>query len=141
MIEWRVADLHKALRPIARRLGVPAAEAMVAHFGGTRIHVPKSWRAGHPLTAVGDDLSKELAYHFAGEVLRIPVTLTEPEARVAKAQELRKAGFTVNEIARALGLSHRAAQEHLSGTVVRGRRRPRDERQIDIDDFLTSPRT
>lgn len=138
-IVWRARDLNEAMRPVAEHISVEAAEAVVHHFGGTRIHVPQVWRDDSWLNVLGEALAREMIAHFAGEVICVPRSLPTSAARVAKARELREGGATVNQIARALGLSFRAAQEHLDPRrtgrkVAKGR--IADDRQTDLIDLL-----
>lgn len=142
-VEWRIRDLVKSLRPVAQEIGVDGARRVVTEYGGMRLHISPTWHDGHILAALGEDAARKLIARFAGEVLTIPKSLVTAEARIAKAAELRQAGYTVNAIARALDLSHRGAQEHLAGTQRRAGprgRQPKDPRQIDIDDLLGARR-
>ena len=138
-VTWRPRDLNETIRPVAEHLSVAAAEAVVAHFGGTRIHIPQTWREDSWLNALGEELAREMIAHFAGETICVPLSLATSEARVAKARELREGGLTVNEIARALGLSFRAAQEHLDPRRT-GRKAAKgrivDSRQTDLIDLI-----
>ena len=140
VVEWVPDDLNEAIRPVADHLGIDVARRMVEVFGGMRIHVPKVWRPGHLLAALGEETATAFIRQFAGEVICVPKSLVTTPARVAKARALREAGHTVNVIARALGLSHRGAQEHLMarGTLTGPARRGRlvDDRQIDLEDLI-----
>lgn len=138
VIDWQPSEINETLRPIAEHISVAVAEAFVREFGGMRLLIPVNWREDHILNALGEETARLVIAEFAGELITVPRSVATQAARIGRARQMRGTGATVNEIARALGLSHRAAQEHVAGRAVsvQPRRRPKDERQIDIEDIL-----
>lgn len=139
-LTWTLEDLHETLVPIAELIGLDGASDVVRLLGGCRVHVSKTYSATHPLAPLGEDRALTMINGFAGEVLTIPVSLVSNEARARKVRQLTADGYTVNEIARMVGVGYRFVQEARQGRacVSRGRLKP-DTRQIDIEDILGRP--
>ena len=93
-------------------LSVEGITALVHHFGGTRILVPKG---DDPTTAVGQVLSSAdraaLCKHAGGSAIDVPIG--KRIARYIRDKEIvaaRKAGHSNNEIARQFGLCERSVR-------------------------------
>ncbi|MFD2678028.1 Mor transcription activator family protein [Camelimonas lactis] len=132
----KIPDLAESIRPVAEHLGVDAARALVAAFGGTEVYVPATLRDDHPLTVIGHDLAVALCRNFGGEVVAVPKEMLTAAARHRLAGELAKEGMRTAEIARTLGLTERHIYKLLRTTPrPKAMRRPLDSRQITIFDF------
>lgn len=139
-VDWTLDDLHETLVPVAEVIGLDGAADMVRLLGGMRVHVSKTYGAGHPLAPLGEERARRMIEGFAGEVLTIPVSLVSNEARARKVRQLSAEGCTVNEIVRRVGCGYRFVQEARQGRAVIPRgRRVMDSRQIDIEDILGRP--
>jgi len=137
-IEPRVGDFLDSLQPIASELGPALVVDLVKHFAGSRLYVPARWRDDLKLNAVGEERARRLCEMFGPERIDIPRIPWTPAAIRRFARELADRKLTASEIAREIGISYRTIERALSGTpVLTGRRRrPTDERQIDLVDWL-----
>lgn len=113
------ADLPESLKEIKETLGMDTAMAMLNHFAGIRLFIPKRMNAAHLLCQrLGQEMAQHLSHHFGGETLTIP--------RAAKAlRHLRNleitarydAGTPVRALAGDYRLTERQIYTILSGTV------------------------
>lgn len=134
----RIDDLPESIKPVAEHLGYAAAASLVDAFPGYRLHIPKTLREGHMLCALGDHAGP-LCEHFGGDVITVPLNLMTAEARERRILTLRAEGLNANEIAGRVGCTRRRVLDILAGKSVRPvQRRPRDERQIDLVEWLSS---
>lgn len=91
-------------------IGREAVEKIMANYGGTRLYVPKSVAASHPLAElIGIDAAQALAASYGGEVhLDIPkgdaIRRSERDERIACERE---AGESVSSLARRYRLTER----------------------------------
>lgn len=68
-----VEELPASLRELVEVIGLPAALALVEHWGGIRLWVPVELRDDHPLIArLGRDAAERLVQHYAGETISVP---------------------------------------------------------------------
>lgn len=131
-----VTDLAEGLRPIGEHLGIDAAMTVAREFGGTRLWVPKSWRVGHELGAVGDALAQELVAHFGGEHLDIPLHALSEEARHRIARQMVGDGANLNAVARQLCMTRSGVIKMLRNGPRQARGRAADGRQMSLLDRL-----
>lgn len=132
VIEIREQDIADSIRTINAQFGAAAAAALVKAFGGTEIYIPETWREGHTLNVVGEELAKALCTMLGGETVLIPKELITSQARHRRAHELADEGLKTAEIARALNLTERHVYKLLA-SQPRSRRKSRrfvDPRQI-----------
>ncbi|MFA6966088.1 Mor transcription activator family protein [Bosea sp. (in: a-proteobacteria)] len=135
-VEIRTQDIAESIRTVAAQFGVEAAVAMIEAFGGTEIYIPETWREGHPLNVVGQELAQALCNLIGGATVAIPKELITSQARHQRAIELAGEGRKTAEIARALNLTERHVYKLLRSEPVgkRRARRPVDPRQISFLD-------
>lgn len=88
---------------IMRECGDVTAEAVRLHLGGMRIKIPSTWTPTHILNAAGEAHARSLVEAFAGETLEIPSHRVSKKNRTAAIHDLRQRGYTMNQIARAVG--------------------------------------
>jgi alkanesulfonate monooxygenase SsuD/methylene tetrahydromethanopterin reductase-like flavin-dependent oxidoreductase (luciferase family) len=92
----RYEGLEVTTDNLRRLLGEDAARALSAHFGGSRVYVPKSPGEHHPISvAIGQDAAAQLAGAFHGNTITIPIA---PEKQ-AEIHRLGAEGKTRREIA------------------------------------------
>jgi len=133
--------LPKSLADVAERCGMAAAAALVQHFGGGRVWIPRTWRPEHPLNVIGEEQARELCAFIGPQILDIPKSLLTPEARYNLILELGGQGTIQRDIARQLGLTARTIRRDLKQAGLarlKSRRATRliDHRQIDLEDYL-----
>ena len=137
-LDPQVEDLLDGLQPIAAELGVGATLAIVRHYGGARVYVPRRWTPDLDLnTALGGAAAAALCARFGPERIDIPRNPFSTPALQRFVAELRRDGLPNNRIALVLGLSWRTVTR-LTGEAPaprRARRAP-DPRQIDIEELL-----
>ncbi|QCI65648.1 hypothetical protein [Phreatobacter stygius] len=132
-----VEDFTEALQPIAAEVGVDAARALVTHFGGTRLYVPKIWRDSLDLNVIGVDAAKDLCRLFGPEKIDIPKVAYSAASLQRLTLRLRGKGLSNAEIARAVGLSWRTVTRYTHRAPLPAKRqRATDPRQIDIEDLI-----
>ncbi|PZU89090.1 MAG: hypothetical protein DI527_16280 [Chelatococcus sp.] len=131
-VEIRDQDVADSIREITANFGVEAATTLVKAFGGTEIYIPETWREGHQLNVVGEELAKALCAMLGGATVVIPKELMTAQARHRRALELAQEGLKTAEIARALNLTERHVYKLLATapTTRRKTRRFVDPRQI-----------
>lgn len=133
-----IDDLAESLQPVAAELGVPAALALVQHFGGMRVAVPVHWREGHDLNAIGEEAAKRLCAAFARDRLEVPLSAWSPAGRQRLIREMEKSGSTRSQIARALGISWRTATDGGKALLTSRPRRGSDVRQTDLEEWIAT---
>lgn len=128
----RDQDVADSIREINANFGADAALALIDAFGGTEIYIPETWREGHALNVVGEELAKALCTMLGGSTVVIPKELITSQARHRRAHELAEKGHKTAEIARALNLTERHVYKLLASqpTSRRKSRRFVDPRQI-----------
>jgi hypothetical protein len=68
-----IDDLPVQAREIADVVGLGAATALVARYGGVRLYVPETLTAEHPLVQlIGMDAAERLARHYGRERIEVP---------------------------------------------------------------------
>ena len=116
---------------LAAVVGLPAALGLCRARGGQVVYIPRNLHEGHWLVAATGSFSAALALtaRWAGDFLTLPLG---PEAGSRNAlhrqvMNLAEAGASVNNIARATGLTARAVQR----IKKRGGPRPAPGRRVD----------
>ena len=104
------------LTEIRRVIGVEAADALLARFGGCHLRIPLRAREGHVIGhVIGVTASARLSAHFGGEILNVPSAYRERlDRRNAQIVSARMAGQSVETIARAHNLTTRSVFSILS---------------------------
>ncbi|KAB7624341.1 Mor transcription activator family protein [Alkalilimnicola sp. S0819] len=102
-------DLPPVLAEIRDLVGTEPTLALVAHYGGTHVPVPKRFDPGHPLARV---LGPEAAVHFIGRFggTRPYIAKLELAVRALRNIEISRryeGGSTVARLAREYHLSER----------------------------------
>lgn len=81
-------------------LGDDAFVALSQAFGGTRLYVPNAMAEDHEIAAaIGIDAARRLSRRYSSSVLRVPL------ARNFRARHYRKAGRSLAQIARLVGMT------------------------------------
>lgn len=141
-VDIPIAALHKTLIEIAEVCGIETVIALHVHFGGVRIYIPRTYRAGHDLEIIGADRARALCEYFSGSELTVPVVLMSPDGRRKAIRELDRGGASQRDIARRLGCSLRVVRDELwrRSPRVPGRRtrKPVETRQFDLEEWLAS---
>lgn len=136
-LDPQVGDFLDGLQPIAAELGPAATLAIVRHYGGARLYVPRRWTEALELNeTLGVDVARALCAGFGPERIDIPRNPFTVAALRGYGERLRREGLSNGQIARALGLSWRTVTRLTGATTALPRARRRvDERQIDIEEF------
>ncbi len=140
---WQTA---RVLVLVANAGGIEAARALVRHFGGRQLYVPRNAVPdNHELViAIGRAATEVLRDEFGGEILIVPVGRDLRLDIAAEAVE-KSGGRARNAIVQALGCSYSTAKRilrRLKKDIPRDACQPtkkpvrRDPRQIDIEDYL-----
>jgi hypothetical protein len=98
------------LGQLAEAIGHDAAIAFGKAFAGTRIYIPLHIVADHVIAReIGAELAARLGARFGGECIDIPLLKSRGERQADRKliADLRRQGFTVAEVARAVGCSER----------------------------------
>jgi Helix-turn-helix domain len=102
------AEKKRALsQTLIEVLGRDAAEQIITVFGGARIWIPaQSLPTATLAHVIGYDAASMLCLRFGGDYLQIPNTIPEHglQHRIA---DLHRQGYSINEIALAVGRSRR----------------------------------
>lgn len=107
-----------SLGHLAQVIGADAAIALGRAFAGTRLYIPLQMPAHHPIaTAIGVDAARDLGCHFGTECIEIPLLKSRGERHADRKliADLRRQGFTIAEVARAVGCSERNVYNVLAG--------------------------
>jgi len=111
--------------PIAETLtaliGDRAYLALVEHYGGTRLYVPKTATLSDLPGHIGDDPAGKLASAYGGEYLKVPLD------RELRARHYKGRGLSNAEIARRLGITE-SGVERLFKRV----RKASDDQQLSL---------
>lgn len=138
MIEPRVDDFLDSLQPIAEQMDPAVVMDLVTHFAGRRLYVPKQWRADLDLNVLGEERARRLCELFGPDRIDIARSPFTRRALQRFAKDLAGRGMRAGEIAHSLGVSYRTIERIATGSILtKARRRPVDERQIDIVDWLS----
>lgn len=140
---WQTA---RVLVLVANAGGIDAARALVRHFGGRQLYVPRNAMPdNHELVvAIGRAAAEVLRDAYGGEILIVPVGRDLRLDIAAEAVE-KSGGRARNAIVQALGCSYWTAKRILrrlkkdvprDATVPTKAARRRDPRQIDLEDLL-----
>jgi hypothetical protein len=90
-------DLLDCDGELVETIGKVAALSLAERFGGTRLYVPRSLHAEHPIvTTIGPILAAKLAAVYAPDMFRVPLLKT---LRIAK---MRHEGLSIAQIATAM---------------------------------------
>ncbi len=108
-------QLTDSIRDVAEALGLPLAQALVDHFGGTRLYVPARLKDHHAvIKKLGQDQAKELASEFGGMEIDVPMHLfNEAKARRKLVIKLHGTKHTIASIARAARCTERQVYDIL----------------------------
>jgi len=124
-----IAALPRSLVDLAEALGLRVALALIAHFGGLEMRVPKHPGPDHPLLkALGETDGRAVCSCLGGEQIYVP--RGGRAGRVKAALEMADTGLTRRQIARALGISQRHVRRMAKGCTG-GRTKP-DQRQTSL---------
>lgn len=99
------------IEDIGAIIGVSATMRLMALFGGTKLHIPKTIRADHPIAhVIGAAAAAQLATHFASEHIDLP----EGEEfmrlhRVRRVASLLRTGMSPRDVGMLVGVSTRQA--------------------------------
>lgn len=106
--------LPRSLVDLAETLGLRVALALIEHFGGQELRVPKHPGPDHPLLkALGDSDGRALCSFMGGEWVYVPKGAQG--GRWRQAAELADRGLSRGEIARILGVSQRHVRRLANG--------------------------
>lgn len=90
---------------LLKLIGEPALIRLAEAFGGTRLYVPSSMPADHPIVAaIGTEAASVLAERMAPDVIMVPL------AREPRARQYRAIGWSNSQIARALGMTEKGVE-------------------------------
>ncbi|WP_142850972.1 helix-turn-helix domain-containing protein [Telmatospirillum sp. J64-1] len=118
--------LPQAYIDLTEHTSVDVANAVVKHFGGTRIYVPAGLTEGHPLLVLGREMALQLIAHYAGNSIDVPALRSQ--GRRALVADLLQRGWSKARIARAAGITEQR--------VYQIQRDLPDARQLDLIEYL-----
>ncbi len=103
---------HNRFDALSRLIGKPAAEKLVAQFGGRKINIPSTMPPRHSLAqAIGPAKARLLARAYGGTWLVVPVgPASFQKKKQDRALALLAEGHTIKDITRLTGLSDRTIQ-------------------------------
>lgn len=113
-------DGRVTLGQLAQVIGADAAIALGRVFAGTRLYIPLQVPQDHPIAAaIGVDAARDLGRHFGTECIEIPLLKSRGERQADRKliADLRRQGFTVAEVARAVGCSERHVYNVLAALI------------------------
>lgn len=112
------------LEQLVGLLGGPAAEKLLADFGGHELYVPQAPGEHHPITvSIGVKAAALLADDYAGARLKVPL----PRDKAQRILQLDAEGMKTRDIARAVRCTERWVQ------IVRAdAKTPPDSPQADL---------
>jgi hypothetical protein len=122
--------------------GIDAVLKASAALGGKRIYIPREIRPNDPLTlAMGADAARAISAAYGGEYVEFPKGAAAVRLHLVIGLTQNRA--SANEIAKAMKITYRQARRlrklarAMKGLPpIKVRERPRDPRQIDIEDYL-----
>lgn len=95
----------RAAPELVQLIGEPALIRLAEAFGGTRLYVPSTMPADHPIVAaIGTEAAAVLAERMAPDVIMVPL------AREPRARQYRAIGWSNSKIARALGMTEKGVE-------------------------------
>lgn len=111
----RIEDLPEGFRGVAEDIGIKAALALIAEWGGRKVTVPAN--PGEPLRKrLGNDACAQLCDKYSGARIHVPsITGASRRARDRAIQGARVEGMTVPMLMRRFRLSERRVQGILAG--------------------------
>ena len=116
--EVRMEDLPGEFRQVAGVIGLAAALALVQARGGSRLSVPGSIGAVHPLARMlGLPAAQALAKNFGGASILVPTSRGACRAdrdRAAR-RDWTEGGMSLADLARRYGLAERRIRQIVSG--------------------------
>lgn len=113
--------LPHSLLKIAEYCGDDVMWALLEHYGGGHVAIPKQMHPDHALyQTLGPEMARQLSTTFGGEILRIPGALkARLAARNTAIRQDYADGLTQHELARKYGITERQI-----GCVCRGNVQP-----------------
>ena len=123
-----VTDLPGSLRDLVELIGLPAALALVEHWGGViALYVPQEMHAAHPLARrLGVEAAHKLASVYGGGSITIPrAAHALRRARDREVMRLRAEGLSPRDIAPQVGLTERWVWEILRRCGQQGQQQAR----------------
>ncbi|MBO9421729.1 hypothetical protein J7481_19635 [Labrenzia sp. R4_2] len=128
------------MRDIADICGRAVALELLAELPGVEIKVPLQWSPDNPLSRLKRETADIIIREFAGNKFYVPTRRERIDTKAA-ARRLNKQGKSKLEIAIELHVSERYVRGILSGGKTAARARKVDDRQIDLEDFLSSQKS
>lgn len=120
-------QIPASLQDLAETLGPRVAAALIEHFGGVELRVPKAPAPDHPiLKALGESDGRAVCRFLGGEKIYVPRGAHGGLWRAA--QDLAAQGLSHGDIARRLGISQRWVRALINGGP------PKVDRQGDLFD-------
>lgn len=126
----------------AEAAGIDAAVQAARALGGKRIYIPQKASPNDPLTlAIGIEAAEAICRAMGGEHVEFPKGGAHVHYLIAR--DLVAKGASANKMVEVLKITYRHARrlrrmvrQVNTGDLVVAMRRPRDPRQIDIEDIL-----
>lgn len=106
-----------SMQHIAEALGLGVVFALVEHFGGTEVPVPKKIKKNHALLVMGDDNARALCGYCPGEFISVPISLGPKKNRKREVDALISRGYKHREVARELGITQRHVRRMASRSL------------------------
>ena len=94
--------------------GEEAAAAVILHFGGMQIFVPRHWTETHFLNSMGEKYARVLVEHFGGNRIEVPRSSLSRQKRTAMIVRMHERGENKNAIARRTRCTHRWVRKVLA---------------------------
>ena len=111
------APKPKSWTELCDLLGEPSARRLVELHGGEEIAIPRRCHHDHPLSAgLGIETYRTLVSMWGGCRVYIPVVIRR-QMRDAEIRRRRGQGETIQQIARAVGLSERHVRGRIRKTI------------------------
>ncbi|MEM6372353.1 MAG: helix-turn-helix domain-containing protein [Pseudomonadota bacterium] len=100
-------DVPASLSDVAAEFGMEVVQKLIENFGGLDYKFPNAPAPDHELLSVmGNALGRELCFFMSGQKLYIPSNKNRGKSRL-RALQLLSQNFTVNQVARHMGISAR----------------------------------
>ncbi|MBF0283214.1 MAG: hypothetical protein HQL51_02015 [Magnetococcales bacterium] len=115
--------LPRSLQEVAGLVGLEAVSALVRHYAGSRVRVPRRSRPDHPLAAcLGWEAMRRFCHLFGGEVLEVPrADGVRRRLRDREIVQLYDGGTPVRLLAKTYGLTERRIYYILNTTETNAR--------------------